>query len=83
MTYPGRVSGFRLFGQVDIDGLIDGALSLIEPYRDMIPSDVVLMVAVAATVMVGWWLIRKLLRLALYAAVIGAAAWFWYFGFPA
>lgn len=79
---PGRIEGPRLSGQVDIDNLIDGALSLIEPYRELIPSDVVLTVAVAATVMVGWWLIRKLTRLALYAAVVGAAAWLWYFGLP-
>lgn len=76
------MSDTRLFGQVDIDSVIDRAPPLIDRFRDMIPADVTLMVAVAATVMVGWWLIRKLTKLALYAAVVGGAAWLWYFGFP-
>ena len=72
----------RFFGQLDIDTVIDRAPSLIDRLRDMIPADVALMVGVAATVMVGWWLIRKFTKLALYAAVVGGAAWLWYFGFP-
>ena len=72
----------RLFGQVDIDTVIDRAPSLIDRLRDMIPADVALVVGVAAAVMVGWWLIRKLTKLALCAAVVGGAAWLWYFGFP-
>ena len=71
-----------MFGQVDIDTVIERAPSLIERLRDVIPADVALMVGVAATVMVGWWLIRKLTKLALYAAVVGGGAWLWYFGFP-
>lgn len=71
------------FGPVDIETVIDRALSLIDRLSDTVPDDVVLMVAVAATVMVGWWLIRKLTRLALLAAVVGAAAWLWYFDIPA
>lgn len=67
---------------MDLDGVLDRAGSVVDWLSGMVPVNVVLMVAVAATVMVGWWLIRKLMRLALYAAVVGVAAWLWYFGFP-
>lgn len=69
-------------GQIDIETGLDRAFSIIDRFSDTIPAGGLLMVALAATLMVGWWLIRKLTRLALYAAVVGIAAWFWYFGLP-
>ena len=55
---------------------------IIDRVSVVVPVDVVLAVAVGATVMVGWWMIRKLVRLAFYYGVLGAAAWLWYFGVP-
>ena len=61
--------------QAEIEGLI-------ERVRAVVPSQVVLAAAVAASLLAGWWLLRKLVKLAFYAAVAGAAAWLWYFGLP-
>lgn len=38
-----------------------------------------LFVGIAAALLVGWWLIKKLFKLALYAGIIGVIAWVWYF----
>jgi hypothetical protein len=38
-----------------------------------------LVVGIVAAVLVGFWLLKKLVKLALWAGVIGAAAWIWYF----
>jgi len=38
-----------------------------------------LVIGIAAAVLVVFWLIRKLVRLAFWAALLGAAAWIWYF----
>ncbi|GBD85445.1 hypothetical protein BMS3Abin02_01853 [bacterium BMS3Abin02] len=42
-------------------------------------QNVPLVIAIAAVVLVGFWLLKKLVRLALWAAVIAAVAWLWYF----
>ena len=42
-------------------------------------EQVPLVIGVAAALLVGWWLIKKLFKLALFAGIVGAAAWFWYF----
>lgn len=55
---------------------------IVERVNALVPVELVLVVAVGATVMVVWWLMRKLGRLALYAGVVGVVAWLWYFGFP-
>lgn len=55
---------------------------LIERVREVVPSQAVLAAAVAASLLAGWWLLRKLVKLAFYAAIAGAAAWLWYFGLP-
>lgn len=55
---------------------------LIERVREVVPSQAVLAAAVAASFLAGWWLLRKLVKLAFYAAIAGAAAWLWYFGLP-
>jgi hypothetical protein len=34
---------------------------------------------IAATGLVGYWMVKKVFKLALYAAIAGAALWFWYF----
>lgn len=38
-----------------------------------------LIIGIAAGVLVVFWILKKLVKLAFWAAVIGAAAWFWYF----
>lgn len=38
-----------------------------------------LFVGIAAALLLGWWLLKKLFKLALLAGTIGAIAWFWYF----
>ena len=68
--------------QSGLAGIIDRVGSIFEPLSAYVPLEVVLVVAVAATAMVGWWLARKLLKLALYAGIVGCVAWVWYFGVP-
>ncbi len=34
---------------------------------------------VAAGVLVIFWIVKKLFKLALYAGIVGVIAWFWYF----
>lgn len=68
--------------QRGLGGIIDRAGSIFEPLSAYVPLEVVLLVAVAASAMVVWWLARKLLKLALYAGVVGGIAWVWYFGVP-
>ena len=67
---------------IGIDRIIDRVSGIVDRLSAVVPLEVVLAVAVGATVMVGWWLTRKLVRLAFYAGVVGAAAWLWYFGVP-
>ncbi len=55
---------------------------IVERVNAFVPVELVLVVAVGATAMVVWWLMRKLGRLAFYAGVVGAIAWWWYFGIP-
>ena len=55
---------------------------MFEPLSAYVPLEVVLVVAVGASAMVVWWLARKLMKLALYAAIVGGIAWVWYFGVP-
>jgi hypothetical protein len=38
-----------------------------------------LFIGIAAALMLGWWLLKKLFKLALYAGIIGVIAWLWYF----
>jgi hypothetical protein len=38
-----------------------------------------LVIGIAAVVLVGFWLIKKFVKMAFWAALIGAAAWIWYF----
>ena len=69
--------------QIGISGIIDRVGSIFEPLSPYVPLEVVLVVAVGASAMVIWWLARKLLKLALYAGIVGGVAWVWYFGVPA
>lgn len=55
---------------------------IIERVSAFVPSQAVLAAAMGASILAGWWLLRKLLKLAFYAALAGAAAWIWYFGIP-
>jgi hypothetical protein len=38
-----------------------------------------LVIGIAAAVLVVFWLIKKLVRLAFWGALLGVAAWIWYF----
>lgn len=38
-----------------------------------------LIIGIAAVALVVFWVVKKLFKLALYAAVIGAIAWVWFF----
>ena len=68
--------------QIDLNGIVDRGRAVVEGLTGVVPLEVVLAVAVGATVMVGWWLTRKLAKLAFYYGIAGAAAWLWYFGVP-
>lgn len=47
--------------------------------RNVALENTTLLTAIAATVLVGWWMFKKLFKLAIYAGVVGVAAWYWYF----
>ncbi len=51
----------------------------IDEARNAFAENSTLFVAVGATILVGWWMFKKLFKLAIYAGVIGAGAWYWYF----
>lgn len=38
-----------------------------------------LYIGIAAAALVGWWIFKKLFKLAIYAGIIGVVAWFFYF----
>jgi len=38
-----------------------------------------LIIGIGAVILVGFWIVKKLFKLAMYAAVIGAIAWVWFF----
>ncbi|MFZ0493062.1 MAG: hypothetical protein WAM81_07655 [Acidimicrobiia bacterium] len=38
-----------------------------------------LVIGIAAAVLVVFWLVKKLMKLAIWAALLGVAAWIWYF----
>lgn len=38
-----------------------------------------LYIGIAAAVLVGFWLVKKLIKFAIFAGIAGLAAWFWYF----
>ncbi len=42
-------------------------------------ENVSLYIGIAAAVLVGWWIFKKLFKLALYAGIIGVIAWYLYF----
>jgi len=42
-------------------------------------QNVPLVIGIVAAALFGFWLLKKLVKMALWAAVIGAAAWLWYF----
>lgn len=50
----------------------------IDEARNVFLENTTLIVALGATALVGWWIFKKVFKLAIYAGVIGAAAWYWY-----
>ena len=51
----------------------------IDEARNAFLENTTLIVALGASALVGWWMFKKVFKLALYAGIIGVAAWFWYF----
>lgn len=39
---------------------------------------VTLIIGIVATILVGYWLVKKVFKFALYAGIAAVAAWFWY-----
>ncbi|MDH3305960.1 MAG: hypothetical protein OEO77_00365 [Acidimicrobiia bacterium] len=37
-----------------------------------------LLIGLAATALVVFWIVKKIFKLALFAGIVGVAAWFWY-----
>jgi hypothetical protein len=46
--------------------------------RNVALENTTLLVAIGATLLVGWWIFKKVFKLAMYAGLIGVAAWYWY-----
>jgi len=44
-----------------------------------VPDQIPLFIAVAAVALAIFWLVKKLLKLAILAALAGLLAWVWYF----
>ena len=55
----------------------------IDDARNVFLENTTLIVALGATALVGWWIFKKIFKLALYAGIVGLAAWFWYFNIRA
>ena len=51
----------------------------IDEARNAFAENTSLVIALGATALVGWWIFKKVFKLAIYAGVIGVAAWYWYF----
>lgn len=51
----------------------------IDDARNVVLENTTLFIALGATVLVGWWIFKKIFKLALYAGIIGVVAWVWYF----
>ena len=50
----------------------------IDEARNAFLENTTLFIAVGATILVGWWMFKKLFKLAIYAGIIGVGAWYWY-----
>ena len=50
----------------------------IDEARNVVLENTTLIIALGATALVGFWIFKKVFKLALYAGVVGAAAWYWY-----
>jgi len=55
----------------------------VETARNAFAENSSLIIALGATALVAWWMVKKLFKLALYAGIAGAIAWFWYFNIRA
>jgi len=42
-------------------------------------ENLTLYLGIAATALVAYWMVKKVFKLALYAAIAGGVLWFWYF----
>ena len=50
----------------------------IDEARNVVLENTTLIIALGATALVGFWIFKKVFKLALYAGVFGVAAWYWY-----
>ena len=65
------------------DSILATATGAVETARNAFAENSSLVIALGATALVGWGILKKVFKLALYAAIAGAAAWFWYFNIRA
>ncbi len=55
----------------------------IDDARNVVLENTTLIIALGATALVGWWIFKKIFKLALYAGIIGVVFWVWYFNIRA
>ena len=67
--------------------MIDTALAqvsdAVDGARNAVLENTTLAVALGATALVFYWFTKKIFKLALYTAIAGAGAWYWYFNIRA
>lgn len=51
----------------------------VDDARNLLAENTFLVIAIGATALVGWWIFKKIFKLALYAGVAGLIAWVVYF----
>jgi len=66
-----------------IDTILAQTSGAVETARNAFAENSSLVIALGATGLVGWGMVKRVFKLALYAAIAGAAAWFWYFNIRA
>ena len=65
------------------ENVLAQAGAAVESARNAFAENSSLLIALAATALVVWWIVKKVFKLAIYAAIAGAIAWFWYFNIRA
>jgi hypothetical protein len=65
------------------DMVLAQAGDAVETARNAFAENSSLVIALGATALVVWWVVKKVFKLALYAGIAGVAAWFWYFNIRA
>ena len=66
-----------------MDSILAQVADKIDDARNVVLENTTLIIAVGATALVGFWISKKIFKLAFYAAIVGAGAWYWYFNIRA